>query len=85
MPSLQHAQLLSQGQILQGQVTVVSKSRIYENGQPSQCLDHGLECGGNDTNNQQIARRLGFGEGHRAQTNIMRMRPESVDEAVPRA
>jgi hypothetical protein len=64
MPSLQHAQLLSQGQILQGQVTVVSKSRIYENGQPSQCLNHGLECGGNDLNNQRISRRWRFGEGH---------------------
>ena len=64
MPSLQHSQLLSQGQILQGQVTAFSKSCNYENGQPAQCLDHGLECGGNDLNNQRISSRWSFGDGH---------------------
>ena len=64
MPSLQHSQLLSQGQILQGQVTAFSKSCNDENGQPAQCLDHGLECGGNDLDNQRISSRWSFGDGH---------------------
>ncbi len=67
IPSLQHSQLLSQSQILQGQVTAFSTSRNYENGQPSQCLDPGLECGGNDLNNQRISSRWSFGDGHPSQ------------------
>src|ERR1039458_7422494 len=52
--------------MLQGQVTTLSKSCNYENGQPSQGLDHGLECGGNDLNNQQISSRWSFGDGQGA-------------------
>ena len=40
-----------------------SKSRNHENGQPSQRLNHGLECGGNDLNNQRISSRWSFGDG----------------------
>jgi hypothetical protein len=57
---------LSQSQILQGQVTALSESCKYENGEPSQGLDHGLECGGNDLKNQQISGRWGFGDGQDA-------------------
>jgi hypothetical protein len=53
---------LSQSQVLKGQVTAFSKSCNYENGQSSQYLDHGLECGGNDLNNQWISSRWSFGE-----------------------
>jgi len=55
LPSLEHSQLLSQSQVLQCQVTALSKSCPHQNSQPAQCLDHGLECGGNQLNNQYLS------------------------------
>jgi hypothetical protein len=63
LPSLEHSQLLSQSQILPGQVTAFSQGCSNQKSQPSQCLDHGLERGRNDLNNQQISSRWSFGDG----------------------
>ncbi len=60
--TLQHSQLLPQSQILKGQVTALSKSCHNQNSQPSHCLDHGLECGGNRLNNRWLSSRWSFGE-----------------------
>src|SRR5580700_2472844 len=62
LPSLEHSQLLSQSQVFQGQVTALSKGCPNQNSQPSQSLDHGLECGGNRLNNQYLSSLWSFGE-----------------------
>jgi hypothetical protein len=64
LPSLEHSQLLSQSQVLQGQGTALSKSCPNQNSQPSQSLDHGLECGGSRLDNQYLSSMWSFGEPH---------------------
>ena len=61
-PPLQHSQLLSQSQVLQRQLPPLSKSCKNQYSQPSQCLDHGSECGGKAPNNQSLSSRRSFGE-----------------------
>src|ERR1039458_465477 len=51
---------------------ILQSARVLAN----HSLDHGLGCGGNDLNNQQISSRWSFGDGHPKNVVVGTSRPD---------
>ena len=51
--------------------------------QPSHCLDHGLECGGNRLNNQWLSSRRSFGERQVSENTTVSLRHPGTFDSQP--